>query len=168
MRRSIDNGLLPAAATQQEIEKRLEINDRSLSHRRHSDVVEGSKSNASPVVPSASKQSSLLPTTTASVVGGDRALSTPLPLHTGPSPHPGLAWDISSLISSQTGNTGGTGQDTGLGSLMYSMTTSGSNNHSLSTVPLPTSLSSDKQSYHHSMSSDSSRNSSTTQLNLSG
>ena len=165
MRRSIDNGLLPAA-TQQDIDKRLEINDRTLSHRRHSDVVEGSKSNASPVVPSASKQSSNLPTTAS--VGGDRALSTPIPQHPGPSPHPGFAWDISSLISSQTGNTGGTGQDTGLGSLMYSMTTSGSNNHSLSTVPLPTSSSDKQSSYHHSMSSDSSRTSSTMQLNLSG
>ena len=151
MRRSIDNGLLPAN-TQQDNDKRLEINDRSLGHRRHSDVVDGSKSDLSSMVPKAS-------------AGGGRSLSTP-PLPPNAPSHTGHAWDISSLISSQTGNTGGTGQDTGLGSLMYSMTTSGTNSHSNSTVPP---VSSDKQSssYHPSQFSDSSRTSSTTQLNLS-
>ena len=150
MRRSIDNGLLPPAVTQQDMDKRVNVIERSLSHRRHSDVVESNKSDASSVIPTPLKQSSsLLPTG-----GGGRATSTPLP--PGPAPHPGPAWDISSLLSSQTGNTGGTGQDTGLGSLMYSMTTDGGHTHTA-----------DKQSYRLSMSSDSTRTSSTTHLNLS-
>lgn len=156
MRRSIDNGLLPAV-TQQDMEKRVEMNNiqRSLSHRRHSDVVEGSKSDTSSVS-NPSNQSA-----TASV-GGARALSTPLP--PGPSQPSGLAWDISSLLSNQTGNTGGTGQDTGLGSLVYSVTTSGTPSHTHSSS---TALPADKGNYHHSSMSSDSRNRSSTQLNLS-
>ena len=163
MRKSIDNGLLSTTA-QQEIDKKIQNNDRSLSYRRHSDVVESSKRDSSPlamdspVVPHSSKQSPLMPTAVPTTVSGGhghghgRASSTP----PGPVQHTGSgpAWDISSLLSSQTSNTGGTGQDTGLGSLMYSVTTGGL-------------TATDKLHHRHSMTSDSSHTSSTTHMNLS-